>query len=433
MKKIKTEKGITLVALIITIVVLLILAVVTITSVKDTRIIGHAENASQEHVIGDEKERIQLAYSNYKINKYKPRINADQDELEIFFLGENKQGKDFFTLINDEKRTNDTLIVDYKGEEIEIKLSEATVNNGTNEIYLYFSYNGYKYKLTVEETNVAVMTKELEVIEAIESNESKFEIEGATVRSSEGFFVNFKNTNNLYSVSKDGIVEYIGNINHDTIIEILENLLNNRTTEAEALQRLKDEGAIEEDIVSLMDGGILVEQLYDDDYSKVYPYIYFKKINALYKISETDSGRILSYVDSSFAYQQVKCIRITRETLEDIFLSGKELPADLIPTNISGFSELENEKKFLDYIVNNSNGRIKNIGGIDHISPSYSSYIISLADLLLVDENGEETILELIDENGEKTTALFGENSGHSVELKVENGIITSINVHSGT
>ena len=140
----------------------------------------------------------------------------------------------------------------------------------------------------------------------------------------------------------------------------------------------------------------------------------------------------LSYVDSPFAYQQVKCIRITRKALEDIFLGENEVPADLIPSNLADLKKPENEKKFLDYIVNNSNGRIKSIGGIDHIS-LYWNVSISLADLLLVDENGEETILELVDENGKKITALFGENSGHSVELNIENGIITSINVHSGT
>ena len=45
MKKIKSQKGITLLALIITIVVLLILAVVAIGAVRDSKIIAHAQNA----------------------------------------------------------------------------------------------------------------------------------------------------------------------------------------------------------------------------------------------------------------------------------------------------------------------------------------------------------------------------------------------------
>ena len=48
-KKLRMEKGITLVALIITIIVLLILAVVTINAVKDDGIIRHAKNATSKY------------------------------------------------------------------------------------------------------------------------------------------------------------------------------------------------------------------------------------------------------------------------------------------------------------------------------------------------------------------------------------------------
>ena len=70
MKKTKLEKGITLIALIITIVILLILAVVTIGSVKDSKVIEHASNASSEYTIAKEKEKIELAYSEYKIRRH---------------------------------------------------------------------------------------------------------------------------------------------------------------------------------------------------------------------------------------------------------------------------------------------------------------------------------------------------------------------------
>ena len=45
----RAQKGITLVALIITIVVLLIIAVVTIGAVTDSHIIGHAQNAGDSY------------------------------------------------------------------------------------------------------------------------------------------------------------------------------------------------------------------------------------------------------------------------------------------------------------------------------------------------------------------------------------------------
>ena len=49
MKKAKTQKGITKIALIITILVLLILAVVAIGTVQNTGIITHAQNAKSQY------------------------------------------------------------------------------------------------------------------------------------------------------------------------------------------------------------------------------------------------------------------------------------------------------------------------------------------------------------------------------------------------
>ena len=67
MKKIKLEKGITLIALIITIVVLLILAATAIAAIQDNDIIKYAKDASNEHIIGQEKEQIQLAVTEWKL------------------------------------------------------------------------------------------------------------------------------------------------------------------------------------------------------------------------------------------------------------------------------------------------------------------------------------------------------------------------------
>ena len=54
------QKGITLVALIITIIVLLILAVVTIGAVTDSDIIKHAQNASTEYNTAKANEETQI-------------------------------------------------------------------------------------------------------------------------------------------------------------------------------------------------------------------------------------------------------------------------------------------------------------------------------------------------------------------------------------
>ena len=56
MKKTELEKGITLIALIITIIVLLILAVVTIGSVQKSNIIKHAQNAASEYKTKTDEE-----------------------------------------------------------------------------------------------------------------------------------------------------------------------------------------------------------------------------------------------------------------------------------------------------------------------------------------------------------------------------------------
>ena len=63
-----TQKGITLVALIITIIVLLILAMVSIKIAIDEGLITKASKATDTHTIAAEKEAIQLGYSTYQMD-----------------------------------------------------------------------------------------------------------------------------------------------------------------------------------------------------------------------------------------------------------------------------------------------------------------------------------------------------------------------------
>ena len=63
-----TQRGITLVALIITIIVLLILAMVSIKIAIDGGLITKAKDAKDTHTIGAEKEAIQLGYASYQID-----------------------------------------------------------------------------------------------------------------------------------------------------------------------------------------------------------------------------------------------------------------------------------------------------------------------------------------------------------------------------
>ena len=63
-----TQRGITLVALVITIIVLLILAMVSRKIAIDGGLITKASKATDTHTIGAEKEAIQLGYSEYQID-----------------------------------------------------------------------------------------------------------------------------------------------------------------------------------------------------------------------------------------------------------------------------------------------------------------------------------------------------------------------------
>ena len=73
----KKQNGITLIALIITIVVLLILAVVAIGAVKDSDIIGHAENAATKYNIAAKEEEELLGNYIKEIENILPKTAAE--------------------------------------------------------------------------------------------------------------------------------------------------------------------------------------------------------------------------------------------------------------------------------------------------------------------------------------------------------------------
>lgn len=79
------QKGITLIALVITIIVLLILAIVSIKILIDQGIIGHAKNATDKYTIGKEKEFITIAYSNYQMQKFAATDTTELKKLQEYF------------------------------------------------------------------------------------------------------------------------------------------------------------------------------------------------------------------------------------------------------------------------------------------------------------------------------------------------------------
>ena len=70
MKNLKTQKGITLVALIITIIVLLILAMVSISLVMNGGIINKSKSAVDKYSQEEVQEQIKLAYSEWQMGQY---------------------------------------------------------------------------------------------------------------------------------------------------------------------------------------------------------------------------------------------------------------------------------------------------------------------------------------------------------------------------
>ena len=80
----KRERGITLIALVITIIVLLILAGVTIVTLTgDNGILSNATRAKEETTVEQEREQVELAYSSASVNKLGDSITSGelQDEL----------------------------------------------------------------------------------------------------------------------------------------------------------------------------------------------------------------------------------------------------------------------------------------------------------------------------------------------------------------
>lgn len=70
----KEQKGITLVALVITIIILLILAGITIATLRDTDLFGQAKNAKNASVNATNIE-------NQRLDEYEQAVQNELDEL----------------------------------------------------------------------------------------------------------------------------------------------------------------------------------------------------------------------------------------------------------------------------------------------------------------------------------------------------------------
>jgi len=92
MRNTKTQKGITLVALVITIIVLLILAAVAIGAIQNKGIIKYAQNASADYEVAEKEEQSVLASLLDKIKEKAPGNSgegskSEEDNTQVSKLG----------------------------------------------------------------------------------------------------------------------------------------------------------------------------------------------------------------------------------------------------------------------------------------------------------------------------------------------------------
>lgn len=190
--KINTQSGITLIALIITIIILLILAIVNIKLILDGGIITHAKNTTQKYTVEEEKELINLGYSDYKMEKYKKiEITEDLKTLREYFIG-----KDVNSLVDEEKST-DEIIIFTNGISI---TSDDYEQMDDAEAYKFY-YNGCNYRF-IFDPNTAI-AKSVEEIKTL----TTLTVKGAKVdgNENEGWIIIFEESKNeYYLLARDG-------------------------------------------------------------------------------------------------------------------------------------------------------------------------------------------------------------------------------------
>ena len=160
-KQMKRERGITLIALVVTIVVLLILATVSIGMLTgENGIITQAQNSKEQTEIGYEKEQVSLAYSSAKTKKISEgdtsEINANDmnDQLNLQKANATARGSNpIIVKFNDSKREYE---IDNNGEVAERPSSDIEISN----IFKYETQDGLatitgikeEYLITIENT-----------------------------------------------------------------------------------------------------------------------------------------------------------------------------------------------------------------------------------------------------------------------------------------
>jgi len=201
-RKPKTQKGITLVALIITIVILLILVSVAISSMQDNGIFGEAQNAGDKYNQTAKNEQDTVNGYVDALNEYFVGSDTDLELMKRYVLGPQKTGRSVFEIVNLDMETaqitsfiDDPASITDASSKITI---ERNVYGEGNVAAALVKYNNKVYKLIV---NGSYFTESVEIFNGY--GEKIFEGELA---ATEGYGVPIPNLKEPISIGRDYIV-----------------------------------------------------------------------------------------------------------------------------------------------------------------------------------------------------------------------------------
>ncbi len=159
----KNNKGITLVALIITIIVLLILAVVTISAVNEGGLFSHANNAVIEYDKAVKKENTLISKYLSELGKHDGGETGEVNEFLVnYFLGADRSGKNLLDIasggfiFNDDPETeniDESEVIQYAYLDLGINISKI----GHMEFYIRYDDKIYMVEI-VDNGNGEPMT-----------------------------------------------------------------------------------------------------------------------------------------------------------------------------------------------------------------------------------------------------------------------------------
>lgn len=248
MRNNKSQKGITLIALIITIIILLILAMVTISAVKGDSIIKHAKDAATNYEEASEKEQeILQGYGNYleSAQGNKPGTSVP-DSLVKYVLGADKKGRDVSEIVNLSNWTckDDPNTLENESETIQfLDFSESA---DATKGYGYIKYNGKAYKTQISMQSEPWKTEKVGEIYRPQGNEGKtVKYDGDNDGTAEEWIVITDRNGKLEIVSKNpmGTLQ-LGSENADEAIEAYNNAIETINNYCDEIVKATNNGGV---------------------------------------------------------------------------------------------------------------------------------------------------------------------------------------------